>query len=345
MEDIAPSLLQQIRDEFIQKIENDPTIRALYEAIQAGNASYIQVDEYAYEVGSALAESIGKYLSSAVLPDGKMYYNIAQNVVRPLLEEDHSIIADAAVQVQNALNKKAGISIKAQSVPVNDDRISGIIDKVSDADVFDDVAWVLDEPIKNFSMNVVDEILRANVEFQGKAGLRPRIIRKATSKCCKWCSRLAGVYDYPVDREIYQRHERCRCTVDYDPGTGKVQNTHTKEWTNAQDLGTLEERKQTGLTSLAKQLSTHPKRLASFNPAKLKMKLEAEGFETKPLKQGSLKNIPFEDGGGFKVNFEDGGLLQYHPATRSHHGGAYYKISTGKGGTHRYDLDGNEIDS
>lgn len=247
MEDIAPSLLQQIRDEFIQKIENDPTIRALYEAIQAGNASYIQVDEYAYEVGSALAESIGKYLSSAVLPDGKMYYNIAQNVVRPLLEEDHSIIADAAVQVQNALNKKAGISIKAQSVPVNDDRISGIIDKVSDADVFDDVAWVLDEPIKNFSMNVVDEILRANVEFQGKAGLRPRIIRKATSKCCKWCSRLAGVYDYPVDREIYQRHERCRCTVDYDPGCGKRQNVHTKQWTNSQEFAMIEKRKIIGL--------------------------------------------------------------------------------------------------
>lgn len=345
MEDISPGLLKQIRDDFIQQIENSPTIKALYEAIQSGNASYIQAEEYAYEVGAALSESFRKHLSSAVLPDGKMYYNIAQSVIRPLLEEDHSIIADAAAQVQNALNKKAGISIKAQPIPVNDDRISGIIDKISDADVFDDVAWVLDEPIKNFSMNVVDETLRANVDFQGKAGLRPRIIRRTKGKCCEWCSRLAGVYDYPVEREVYQRHERCRCTVDYDPGTGKVQNVHTKQWTNAQDRGTLEERKQTGLTSLAKQLSTHPKRLSSFTPAKLKTKLEAEGFETKPLKQGSLKNIPFEDGGGFKVNFEDGGLLQYHPATRSHHGGAYYKISTGKGGTHRYDLDGNEIDN
>ena len=62
----------------------------------------------------------------------------------------------------------------------------------------------------------------------------------------------------------------------------------------------------------------------------------------KPLKQGSLKNISLEDGGGYKVNFEDGGLFQYHPAKGSHHKGAYYKISTGKGGVHRYDLDGKE---
>lgn len=255
MEDISPGLLKQIRDDFIQQIESSPTIKALHDAIASGSATYIQAEEYAYEVGSALAESFGKYLSSAVLPDGKMYFNIAQSVVRPLLEEDHSIIAEAAAQVQNSLNKKTGISIKAQAVPVNDDRISGIIDKVSDADVFDDVAWVLLEPVKNFSMNVVDETLRANVDFQGKAGLRPRIIRKATGKCCKWCSRLAGVYDYPVEREVYQRHERCRCTVDYDPGTGKTQNVHTKQWTNPQESAMINKRKIIGLRTNNVQVS------------------------------------------------------------------------------------------
>ena len=98
-----------------------------------------------------------------------------------------------------------------------------------------------------------------------------------------------------------------------------------------------------GIKSLALSLSEHPKRLASFTPESLKAELEKEGFEIKSLKQGSLKNIPFEEGGGYKVNFEDGGILQYHPSTKSHHGGEYYKISTGKGGRHRYDTDGNEI--
>lgn len=345
MDDIAPGLLEEIRESFTHKVSTSPKIDKLYKAIQDGTATYIEAEEYAYEVGAALAEAFGEHLSSAVLPDGKMYFNIADRVLRPLLEEDHAIIADAAAQVQTALNEKAGIHLKAQTAPVNNDRIEGIVNKVSAADSFDDVAWVLDEPVKNYSQAVVDDTLKVNVRFQGKSGLRPRIIRQAERKCCEWCSRLEGEYDYPrVPPDVYRRHERCRCTVDYNPGSGKIQNVHTKEWQSEEEYAKLVARKQLGLTSLAKSLADHPKRLASFTPASLKAKLEAEGLDVKPLKNGSLKNIPFADGGGYKVNFEDGGLLQYHPAARSHHGGAYYKISTGKGGTHRYDLEGNEID-
>ena len=344
MEDIAPGLLEEIRESFAHKVSTNPRIAKLHKAIQDGTATYIEAEEYAYEVGAALSEAFSEHLSSAVLPDGKMYFNIADRVLRPLLEEDHAIIADAAAQVQTALNQKAGIHLKARTAPVNNDRIDGIINKVSAADRFDDVSWVLDEPVKNFSQAVVDDTLKINVRFQGKSGLRPKIIRRAESKCCEWCSRLEGEYDYPhVPPDVYRRHERCRCTVDYDPGSGKIQNVHTKEWQSAEEYAKLEARKQLGLTSLAKSLADHPMRLASFTPESLKIKLEAEGLEVKPLQKGSLRNVPFAEGGGYKVNFEDGGLLQYHPAEQSHHGGAYYKISTGKGGTHRYDLDGNEI--
>jgi len=275
-----------------------------------------------------------------------MYFNIADRVLRPLLEEDHAIVSEAAAMVQTALNQKANIGIKAQTVPVNTDRIDGIVTKVSDSDTFDTVSWVLDEPVKNFSMNVVDETLRANVNFQGRSGLTPKVIRRAERKCCEWCSNLEGVYDYPdVPNEVYQRHERCRCTVEYDPADGKRkrQNVHTKKWTDEAGYDILETRKSVGIQSLAVDLSKHPGRLASYTPAQLFAEFSKEGSEISPLMRGSLKGISFADGGGFKINFEDGGLFQYHPENRSHHGGAYYKISTGKGGTKRYGLDGIEI--
>lgn len=150
---------------------------------------------------------------------------------------------------------------------------------------------------------------------------------------------------YPdVPPDVYRRHERCRCTVLYDPADGKRkrQNVHTKKWTDSQERDRIETRKNTGIKSLVQELSEHPKRLASFTPESLYDTLTAEGLEVKPLMNGSLKGIPFSDGGGFKVNFEDGGLLQFHPEKGSHHGGAYYKISTGKKGLRRYDLEGNE---
>ena len=85
--------------------------------------------------------------------------------------------------------------------------------------------------------------------------------------------------------------------------------------------------------------------ISEYSPKELRDALKEHlGLESRPLGHGSLKGVSLEEGGGFKVNFADGGLLMYHPETRSHHGGAYYKISTGKGGTHRYDLSGKEID-
>ena len=247
MEDIAPQLLELLRSRFSEKISANPKIRALEKKIEAGLATYVDAEDYAYLIGKALSEVFMDNLSSAVLPDGRMYFNIAQRVLQPLLEADYDIVSKAAATVQTFLNQKANIGIKAQVAPINEDRIAGIVNKVSEAVSFDDVKWVLDAPVVNYSMNVVDETLRSNVEFQGRAGMNPKVIRKAERNCCQWCSNLAGTYDYPVDRTVYQRHERCRCTTEYDPGDGRRQNVYTKGWTGAADDATLEARKAFGL--------------------------------------------------------------------------------------------------
>lgn len=232
IEDVAPALLEQLQQDFRSRVQDNRKLQDLLKLVNDGKATYIQAEELACEMGEVLSQTFGNCLSSAVLPDGKMYYNIAQRVVAPMLREDHQLIAQATEQVQAALNKKAGIGLKPQTVTVDEDRIYGIVNKISEAEVFDDVAWVLGEPVVNFSQAVVDSILKANVDFQGKAGLTPKIYRKAERKCCKWCRGLAGAYDYPmVPDDVYRRHERCRCTVDYDPGDGRRQNVHTKQWT------------------------------------------------------------------------------------------------------------------
>ena len=247
--DIAPELLELLEKCFDEKIEQNIKIPPLLQAIYDGKASYIEAEDYAFEVGSSLAAVFREKLSSKILPDGKMYYNIADRVIRPLLEAEYTLAADAAAQVQNALNQKAGIGLKAQKIEVDEDRVQGIINKVSSADVYDDVAWALEDPVVNLCQSAVDAVLRANVEFQGGAGLRPRIIRRAEHKCCKWCSNLAGEYNYPnLPHDVYRRHENCRCTVDYDPGGGKrFQNVHTKKWQTAEEHAKMEKRKGVGL--------------------------------------------------------------------------------------------------
>lgn len=91
------------------------------------------------------------------------------------------------------------------------------------------------------------------------------------------------------------------------------------------------------------KLEDSPKMLGETSPSELKAHLEELGFETKPLSRGSLKDIPFKDGGGYKINYSGDGYIQFHPETNSHHEGAYYKLSSAKNGTKRYNMEGDEI--
>ena len=239
MEDIAPALLEQLQSLFAKNLGTRPRAAQLLEKIRAGGAGYADAGDYAEEVGRALADAFAT-LTGEALPDGRMYWNIADRVIRPLLETDHNLVTDAAVLVQRSLNTAAGLGLNPQAAPLNTDRVDGLLNRLAAAPQFADVAWLLQEPVITFSRSAVDETLQTNVDFQGKAGLRPKVVRRTARKCCAWCSNLAGSYTYPdVPKDVYRRHENCRCVVEYDPGSGRRQNVHTKAWTNTGGRGTI----------------------------------------------------------------------------------------------------------
>lgn len=361
MTEAARQLLEQVRRDFLAEAEADPALRALREKIDAGEGSYADAEDYAYQLGELLS---GKLREALGVQSDVLFQEAAAEVLRGALAEDHDLVSAAAASVQEALNRQAGLGLKAETVPLDQDRVEGLAQRVQEAGSYDKAEWLLKEPVKNFSQNVVDDTLKRNVEAQGKAGLRPRIIRKASGGCCPWCAALAGKYDYPdVPKDVYHRHLRCRCTTEYDPGYGKRrQDVWTKSWTSPEEDAIMEERKTYGLEKkrpvhkepelsqepqekdyFVKSFAENPSELGEYTPASLKETLEEHGYTVTPMTNGRLKGIPFEEGGGYKVNFSDSGLLMYHPDKLSHHNGAYYKISTGKRGTHHYDLNGKEF--
>lgn len=234
MEDIAPKLLKKIQYDFKNKFDNSKIIRELYRKVEQGNATYKEANEFAIEVGELLSGSFKKNLSSSVLPDGRMYYNIADRIIRDTLGNNYELVADISTKVQEILNKKAGIGIKAIKPKINEDKVRGIVDIVSGKEKYDEIAYMLGEPVINFSQSVVNDAVRENADFQYKAGLSPKIIRTSTGKCCEWCDKLAGIYDYEAvsdtGNNVFRRHKYCRCLVEYAPGDGKRQNVHTKQW-------------------------------------------------------------------------------------------------------------------
>ncbi len=229
--DVLPKLLQEVKKEFELAYGESEIIKNAFATLKAKKATYKTANEFAIEIGEILSEALSTSLTVDVLPDGKMYYNIAKRLLEDVLGRNYDIVSNYTASVQKELNTNAKIGLAVQIPSLNQDRIDGFINRLSSEETFDTIAWLVDEPIVNFTQSIVDDFIQSNAEFHHKAGLKPEIIRHALSDCCEWCQSIEGTYSYPnVPKNVYARHNRCRCTTEYDPKSGKKQDVWKKTW-------------------------------------------------------------------------------------------------------------------
>lgn len=241
--DIVPEILEKIEKEFKDRTEKSEILKKKLLALRDKKVTHKDSNEFAIEIGKILAEIFKEEITLEILPEGKMYYNIAKRLIAPNLVTNYELVSDFSKEVQEVLNRKSKISIKAMKPELNKDRIDGIVNKVTSYDDFENGKWLLDEPVKNFTQAVVDDTIKKNAEFQSKSGLKPKIVRKQAGNCCEWCASIVGTYEYPdVPKDVFRRHQRCRCTVDYVPGDGKKRNVWSEKWTDVDKNDKIEER-------------------------------------------------------------------------------------------------------
>lgn len=233
MEDILPALLEQIQKEFERRQKTDQTLIRLRKLAEANDCDYSHAHSYAQRLGNLLSAVLSEYVDAGSLPDGKLYYNIISRLLEPTLTRNFDLTSEFCTAVQQILNDQAGIGLKVQQPKINNSRLKGLIDKASGKD-YEEVGWVLDNPIENFTQSIVDDFVKTNADFHYKAGYEPVIRRVAASKCCEWCTEVAGVYAYEqnMNRDVFRRHQNCRCTTEYIPDKRKKekQDVWTKRW-------------------------------------------------------------------------------------------------------------------
>lgn len=255
MNDIAPKLLKRIQDEFAKAFNSDKTVSAIYKKTKDGAITYADANDFSIRAGEILSDAFNKYISEDTLPEGRMWYNIADKIMQPTLENNYDLITGICEYAQKTVNDESGVGMNYVKPALNQNKIDGFIDKLSNSERYDEVQWLLKEPVVNFSQAVVDDSIKANASFHAKSGLSPKIVRKldnaetrtvtrGKSKIrykvpCKWCEALAGTWDYLdmpdfIADNIFRRHENCRCTVEY-VGDGKRQNVWTKKYIQEQE--------------------------------------------------------------------------------------------------------------
>lgn len=250
---MLPDLLATIEKEFDQRTYDSLKLKKALKALQDKKATYLDVNDFAVEVGEILADVFKLNVTTKILPDGRMYFNIADRLLNTTLSKNYELISSFAVDVQTDLNRAAGIGIKSQTVDFQQNKVDGLINKISASDDFESVRWLLNEPIVTFSQSIVDEIIKENVEFHGKSGLDPVIKRTVSGhKPCQFCKDLEGKHDYyGFNSDIYLRHERCRCTIEYIPEKGKKElvssSTYKQNKVAEREREKIEKRKKIGI--------------------------------------------------------------------------------------------------
>lgn len=228
MEDIVPSLLEKIEKDFRAKVDADNEISRLFTKFDDGKGTLHDVSLYARRLGDLLSMTLQENLTEDVLPDGKMYYNIADRILNPMMRQNFNLTMEQALTIQKLIDAKSGIGLEPISADFPESRVKQIIDSLTEDTEFEVIKARMGEPVANCSHSFADDFIKANALYREKAGMRTYLKRTLVGGACPYCVRLAGTFDYNnAPDDIYKRHDSCRCTVTFY--SEKVrQNVHTK---------------------------------------------------------------------------------------------------------------------
>lgn len=233
--DIVPELMDAIRTDYGLKLADSPELADIAERIAKGAAVLADGHELAVVRGELLSETLQSIITPSALPDGRMYFNIANRTVRPMLADTYTAINEAAALIQRALDEQDGIGLSPVRPEFAESRVAGLVNKLSDDGVATEVALkFLGEPIVNCSEAFFDDYIQANAAARTRAGMTVRLERRLGSSemrayragrrtrtyhvPCPYCQNLAGTYEFSTLSEasyLFARHESCRCVITY----------------------------------------------------------------------------------------------------------------------------------
>ena len=233
--------------------------------------------------------------------------------------------------------------------------------------------------VTTMSQKVIDDSFRHNAENASGAGLEVRVSREydgvglSNGRLCYWCLSRCGVNMTLAEAKskgAFERHNGCGCIIEYVSRKGlksyQTGKSSQNDWLSEDEFQErvnygLDERELTpqervinaaiemqardgkSLTLVDAIIENH-EALKYYTPEGMKRRLERAGYKVEPLGKRSkhVPDVPFEQGGGYRIHFRGDGYLQYHPEG-GRHKVAYWKISNGERKVNKYDLEGQKV--
>ena len=113
--DVAPEMLAQVQELFNEGVRSSKRIGIVKQRYNDGSITYADVNVYAMELGEILSTAYQQVITKDALPDGRMYWNIADRVVGETMQHCFDMVEKLAMAVIKKLNEDAGIGMNAVS--------------------------------------------------------------------------------------------------------------------------------------------------------------------------------------------------------------------------------------
>ncbi len=241
--DVSKDLLEKLEKEFKSRLSSSNVNYWRNRVEDYGRQEDLQ--NYAQVLGHVFAESVKSTVSSEVLPNGQMYYNIAEKLFGPLLKQNDDLVKRAAGVVANRMNIAVKATVKPQIPPMDEERARGIYNLASSRARYDDIADEVAETLENYIQNSADSTIKRHAEFLRDSGFSLVVIRECESDACDYCQDLAGEYEGDIPKEAFSRHLGCRCQIIYKNKRGII----TRQGYDGvfDDVETLQKRRRIGL--------------------------------------------------------------------------------------------------
>lgn len=128
--DIVPELAERIQKDFDRQVKQNKKIRNFLRRLDKGTVTAKEVYLYTEQVSACAANALCRYLKAEYLPGGKLYWNIAERIMRPFLQKVWQMVMDAAKTQQMAADKTKSIHLNPVIPPFPSDRIHDLINKL-----------------------------------------------------------------------------------------------------------------------------------------------------------------------------------------------------------------------
>lgn len=135
--DISTELYEKILNEFNSRYKRNREVSRFIKKVEGERASLEDASLFARELGEIASATLIAEMTEENLPNGVLYYNIAEKTIIPLMMHVHEIVNDYAIKIQEYVDKKDGVGIKPIRGELNRKRMHAIIQKIADASVGD----------------------------------------------------------------------------------------------------------------------------------------------------------------------------------------------------------------